>query len=61
MKEHEMTRPSDPLIDAYATGIDLLLLRANLMRSVEERFVRLMEMQRFAAELRRAGKQATGT
>lgn len=50
---------SDPVIDAYRSGVDLSLLRENLKRSVEERFLRLMEMQRFAAELRRAGRQAT--
>ena len=49
----------DPVIDAHHSGVDLSLIRANLNRSVEERFLRLMEMQRLAAGVRRAGRQAT--
>jgi hypothetical protein len=48
----------DPVIEAYKSGIDVTLLRENLKRSVEERFHRLMELQRFAEELRRAGRSA---
>jgi hypothetical protein len=46
----------DPVVRAYAEGIDRTLLRKNLALSVEERFRQLMELQRFAAELRRAGE-----
>ena len=48
----------DPVIEAYKRDIDRTLLRENLEHSVEERFLRLMELQRFAAELRRAGRKA---
>lgn len=45
----------DPVIEAYKKGVDRTLLRQNLRRSPEERLVALMELQRFAHELRRAG------
>ena len=48
----------DPVIDAYKRDIDRTLLRENLKLTVEERFLNLMELQRFATELRRAGQQA---
>jgi hypothetical protein len=48
----------DPVVGAYLDGIDRTLLRKNLALSVEERFRQLMELQRFAAELRRAGERA---
>lgn len=50
--------PPDPVIDAYKRDIDRTLLRENLKLSVEERFLRLMELQRFATELRQAGQHA---
>jgi len=61
MEERDVPTGSDPVIDAYRGGVDHSLLRENLQRSVEERFLRLMEMQRFATELRRAGRQATAS
>lgn len=48
----------DPVIDAYKPGIDRTLIRKNLQLSVEERFLQLMRLQEFAAELRRAGSAA---
>jgi hypothetical protein len=48
----------DPVVEAYLPGIDRTLLRENLMRTPEERFLKLMELQRFAEELRRAGAAA---
>lgn len=48
----------DPVIEAYKKDIDRSLLRENLKRSVEDRILRLMELQRFAEELRRAGREA---
>jgi hypothetical protein len=48
----------DPVIEAYKRDIDRSLLRENLKLSVEERFLRLMELQRFAEELARAGRAA---
>lgn len=50
--------PPDPVIEAYKRDIDRSLLRRNLKLTVEERFLKLMELQRFAAELRRAGQRA---
>jgi len=52
--------PLDPVIEVYKRDIDRTLLRANLKRTVEERFLVLMELQRFAMELRRAGQNARG-
>jgi len=47
-------RDRDPVIEAYKAHIDRSLLRENLRRTPEERFRALMELQRFANELRRA-------
>jgi hypothetical protein len=49
----------DPVIEAYKRDVDRSLIRENLKRSVDERFERLIELQRFAAELRRAGRAAS--
>jgi hypothetical protein len=46
------------VIEAYKRDVDRSLLRRNLQLSPEERFLQLMEMQRFAAELRRGGQRA---
>ena len=48
----------DAVINAYKAGIDRTLLRENLKRTVEERFIRLMELQAFAEELQKAGREA---
>ena len=48
----------DPVIEDYKKGIDRTLLRENLKLTVEERFRKLMALQRFAEELRRAGRRA---
>jgi hypothetical protein len=56
-----MPRPHlepDPVIEAYKKDVDRALIRENLRRSVQERFDRLIELQRFAAELQRAGEKA---
>ena len=50
----------DAVIAAYKKDIDRTLLRENLKRTPEERLLRLMELQRFWAEVRRAGREATG-
>jgi hypothetical protein len=52
-----MSLEPDPVIEAYKKDVDRTLLRENLKRSVQERFERLMDLQRFAAELRRAGRE----
>lgn len=48
----------DPVVEFYKKDVDVTLLRENLKLSVEERFRILMDLQRFAEELRRAGKEA---
>ncbi|HWW92184.1 MAG TPA: hypothetical protein VN375_02370 [Vicinamibacteria bacterium] len=48
----------DPLIEAFKRDIDRTLLRQNLARTVEERLRNLIELQRFARELVRAGREA---
>jgi hypothetical protein len=50
----------DPVIEAYKRDVDRSLLRRNLALSPEERLLQLMELQRFAQELRRAGKASGG-
>ncbi len=48
----------DPLIEAYKRDIDRTLIRENLKLTVTERFQNAMALQRFAEELRRAGREA---
>lgn len=48
----------DPVIEAYKKDVDRTLIRENLRRSVEERFLNLIALQRLAEELRRAGRDA---
>jgi hypothetical protein len=49
---------SDPVVEAYKGHVDRSLIRENLKRSVEERLERLIELQRFAEELRIAARSA---
>jgi len=53
-----MLRTADPIIEAYKKGVDRTLIRENLKLSVQQRFEKLMALQRFADELRRAGRAA---
>jgi hypothetical protein len=48
----------DPIIEAYKKDIDVTLIRENLRLTVDQRFQQLMKMQKFAEELRRAGRKA---
>jgi hypothetical protein len=48
----------DPVIEAYKQGLDRTLIQRNLRRSITERFEAAMALQRFAEELRRAGREA---
>ena len=48
----------DPVVTAYLADVDLASIRKNLTLTYEERFLQLMELQNFAAELRRAGRKA---
>lgn len=47
----------DPVIEAYKKDVDRTLIRENLRLTVEQRFENLMRLQRFAEELRRAGRE----
>jgi len=63
LMEMVMQRPKfpmdpDPVIELYKQDVDRTLLRENLKLTVEERFLRLMELRRFAEELQRAGGAA---
>ncbi|MBW1799390.1 MAG: hypothetical protein JRJ85_01540 [Deltaproteobacteria bacterium] len=48
----------DPVIEAYKKDIDRTLIRENLKRTPEERLRNLMRLQKFAEELRAAGRKA---
>ncbi len=48
----------DPVIEAYKKDIDVTLIRENLKLTPDERVRKLMALQRFAEELRRAGREA---
>ena len=48
----------DPVIEFYKKDIDRTLLQESLKLTLTQRLQRLMEMQRFAAELQRAGRAA---
>jgi len=50
------TSEPDPVIEAYKKDVDRMLLRANLARTVEERLQNLVRLQRFAEDLRQAGR-----
>jgi hypothetical protein len=57
--EREQGSPSADLVIAdYRRHLDLTLLRKNLRLTHQERFEQLMELQRFARELERAGREA---
>ncbi len=47
----------DPVIEVYKRDVDRTLIRENLRLSVEQRFEKLMQLQKFAEELRRAGQE----
>jgi len=50
-------RRLDPVIEEYKKHVDMTLLEENLKLTVEERLNKLYELQQFAAELRRAGRE----
>ncbi len=59
MPEKKRSRiPIDPVIEVYKKDVDRTLIRENLKLTVDQRFERLMELQRFAEELQRAGREA---
>ena len=44
----------DPVIEAYKKDVDVTIIRENLRKTPEERLLALMELQKFADELRAA-------
>jgi hypothetical protein len=54
----EVRSSVDEIIALYKRDVDRTLIRERLKRSVEERLEDLMELQRFAEELRAAGRRA---
>ena len=57
MSNSERPPQTDSIIEAYKKDVDRSLIREHLRLTVEKRFERLMELQRFAEELRRAGQR----
>jgi hypothetical protein len=47
-----------PVIEAFKKDVDRTLIRENLKLSYEARLLKLMQLQRFAHELRQAGRRA---
>lgn len=47
----------DPVLEVYKASLDRTLLRQNLGRTPDERLRNLVELQRLADELRRAGER----
>jgi hypothetical protein len=58
MDEGERGDDRDPLVEALIRDLDLSLVRRNLKLTPQQRIDQLVEMQRFAAELARAGRKA---
>jgi hypothetical protein len=56
--EPEEPPQSDAVIEAYKRDVDRTLIRENLKLTPTQRIEKLMAMQRFADELRRAGREA---
>jgi len=58
MRDKDLPLAPDPVVELYKRDVDRTLLRQNLTRSVDDRILNLMELQRFAEELRRAGQRS---
>ena len=59
MIEKETPFEPDPVIEFYKKDVDRTLIRENLRLTPEERLNKLMRMQKFAEELRRAGRASS--
>jgi hypothetical protein len=61
MKETDSTKPTTDsitaIIELYKRDVDITLIRENLKLTVEQRLRNLQKLQRFAEELREAGKK----
>jgi hypothetical protein len=58
MSERRPVPRPDPVIDAYLKHVDRTLIRENLKLTPDQRLRKLMALQQFAEELRRAGRRA---
>ena len=56
MERQTQASSVDALTRVYRDQVDVTLIRENLRLTPEERLDRLAELQRFAEELRRAGR-----
>jgi len=52
-----ITFQPNPIIETYKKDIDRTLILENLKLTAEQRILKLMALQRFAQELRHAGKK----
>ena len=59
MSDDKFEIEPDPVIEFYKKDIDRTLFRENLRLTVEQRIEKLMRLQRFAEEVKRAGREAT--
>jgi hypothetical protein len=50
----------DPVIEVYKKDVDRIQIRENLKLTVEERFLKLMERQKFVEEVHRASDEICG-
>jgi hypothetical protein len=55
--DHDPSDSADPVVEWYKAGIDRSQIRENLRKTHEERLLALQRLQRFAAEVRRAGQE----
>ena len=56
MSKQKQADEVDPVVEAFKKDVDRTLIRRNLSLTHEERILQLMELQDFARELRRAGR-----
>ena len=56
MSKQRQADEVDPVVEAFKKDVDRTLIRRNLSLTHEERILQLMELQDFARELRRAGR-----
>lgn len=49
---------TDPVVELYMRDVDRSLLRRNLFLTPQQRLEQLQKLQRFADEVRRAGRKA---
>ena len=65
MKEADSLKPQtdsiSAIIELYKRDVDITLIRENLKLTVEQRLRNLQNLQRFAEELREAGKKLRKT